>query len=170
MKGKRETTMANENEVKTNGENKPAEPEKITVKRKLFDLGAFKTVSKESEISFNAPLTVAEFLERLGNEEAKILKVGTAGLRRIAIQDAKRELGGDNLVSPKVISNFVNQFRPNFPLDPKDGDDKAQRKAQTKRVFDMLASSDALKAAIVTIAKATIDTGDDDDEDTDAGE
>lgn len=154
--------MSPETEVKT------PETEKITVKRKLFDLSTFANVSKEQEVEFVEAQSMDEFLKRIDNDSEKALKVANAGLRRLAISEAKKNMGGEGLVSPKVISVVINQFRPNYPLDPK-LPEKEAKKDQARKVFKMLAENEALKNAVITIAKATVAPDDDDDDEDETG-
>lgn len=161
VKKKRKNKMAD-----STPEVKVPEIEEIVVKRKLFDLSTFAPVSKEEKVSFTAAKDMAEFLTRIGNDSEKALKVANAGLRRLAISEAKKEMGGENLVSPKVISVVINQFRPNYPLDPK-LPEKEARKVQAQQVFKMLSENEALKNAVVLIAKATVPPEDEDDDEED---
>ena len=135
--------------------------EKIKIKRPLFDLANFVKTSAEKEIEFTPVTSMAEFLKRIDNDDAKALKVANAGLRRIAQTEAKQEMGSDNLVSPKVVSGFLNQFRPMFPLK---NDSKEAKKEQSEKVTAYVRGIPALVEAIKVIAAATVEV--DDDEET----
>lgn len=141
--------------------------EEIVVRRPLFDLEKFTKSAVESKVKFAPAASMKEFLERIENDEVKALKVANAGLRRMAIQEAKQSMGSDNLVSPKIVSGFVNNFRPMFPL--KD-DSKEARATQTKQVHDYIRGIPALLTAIKAIAAASVDIDDEDETGDDATE
>ena len=137
------------------------------IKRKLFDLEKFEQVAKEGKISFTPAKSMTEFLARIENDEATALKVANAGLMRLAVQDARKALGGENLVSPKAVSIFVNQFRPNFPLT---ADTKEAKKAQTAAVWKWIKDQPELLKAMKLVIAATAQVSDDEDEDETADE
>lgn len=142
----------------------PSNTEEIIVKRRLFDLTKFEPVSKEKKINFtplDSKATIEEILSAVDNDQAMLAKVVSVGLRRNAISEAKAEMGDENLVSPKAVSIFVNQFRPKFPVA---NDSKDERKAQTQKVFAFIKSKPALLAAIKTVAS---EMGEDEDGDGD---
>lgn len=132
---------------------------KITVKRNVFDLAKFDRATVEKEIEFSAPKTMDEALAALNNDADALLKVVVIGLRKQAINDAKASMGDENFVSPKVISGFVNQFKPLYPAK---SDSKADKADQRKAIYGFIKGNEGLLAIIKQLAAATAP---DDDED-----
>jgi len=144
-------------------------PTKITVKRNLFDLTKFERVSLEKEIELKSVkgMDVADALSNVfQNDEEKMIEVLDVGFRRAQIQDTKTSMGGDNFVSPKVVSGFAIQLRPvvasmNRELFAKE--DKISTKAQNAKIYEYIKSIPALVDAIRAIAVAQASVVDDDE-------
>lgn len=133
---------------------------KKIVKKSLFNLKTFSKETKEKEIEFTPVKSMQEFLDRIGGDEKKALKVANSGLFKLAQNEARAEMSADGLVNPKVVSAFVNQFRVMFPV--KD-DSTEERKAQTQKVYELIRSKPALQESLSIIASAHVEDEDEDD-------
>ena len=143
----------------------------VKIARKLFSLSKFERLTAEKEIILKVVSPdsgLNGILEASGNDEAQAVKTFMVGFRRVQIAEAKRSIMTDDLVSPKIVSGFVNQFRPMFPMDPKKVDAKGDptpeaRKEQNQKIYAFIRANDALLAAIKAIAAATVDVDEDED-------
>lgn len=142
-------------------------PIKKVVKRTVFDLAKFERVSLEKEIEIKDPLTMAEALEMVEGDDIELLKIIQIGFRKRAISEAKSGMGSENFVSPKVISGFVNNFKPLYPaLD----DSKAAKDAQRTKIYSFIRGNEGILAAVKLVAAAMKPIEDEDDDETDAPE
>lgn len=128
---------------------------KIPVGANLFDLTKFERVSVEKEIEFIPSKTMADALAKVGNDESKLLEVIQAGERRTAINEARKSLYSDNLVSPKAVSAFVNGFKPLYSFKQLGvKDDKEGRAAQRAAIYGFIRTNPAILEAIRSAAIA----------------
>lgn len=146
----------------------PSAPTKLTVKRNVFDLSKFDRVSMEKEIELKTVQgDLSSILTEVDGDESKAVEIFNIGYRRQQIADAKMEMGGENFVSPKVVSGFVVQLRPVVAAQNRElfaKDDKVSTKAQTTKVYDYIRGVPALVDAIKAIALAQASVVDDEDE------
>ncbi len=84
--------------------------------------------------------------------------------RLTMIKIAKREMGGTNLVSPKIVSTLIAGFAVMFP--PK-SDSKADKAAAKELLTKHIRENEAVKQALVTLALAQAASTPDEDEDDD---
>lgn len=145
-------------------------PEKLTVKRTLFNLDTFKRESKSTEVEApKAVTTEAELVEAVGGDMSKLIPIYNTGAKRQAINDAKRAMGGDGLISPKVISGLLSGFAVNFPLKYSGDDEekmKVARNEQREAIYSYVRENPAIHTALKTIAAgmAAAATEDEDEE------
>lgn len=148
---------------------------KVTVKRNVFDLSKFERSTLEAEIELKSVATIDEMNEAAGGDEEKLVKIFNTGYRRQQISEAKASMGNtDNFVSPKIVSGFVNTFKPLYPVAGLgSSDDKiasAARKEQIQKVYAFIRSTPALLDSIKQIAAAMKAAGaeesDDDENDS----
>ena len=148
-------------------------PEKITVKRTLFNLDTFKRESKTAEIEApKAVETQDELLAAVENDLTRLIPIYNTGAKRQAINEAKRSMGGEGLISPKVISGLLSGFAVNFPLKYSGDDDaklKAARLEQREAIYSYVRENPAIHTALKTIAAGMAATAVD-EEDEEEGE
>lgn len=147
--------------------------EKITVKRTLFNLDTFKRESKETKVDPPKSVTTeAELLEAIGGDMSRLIPIYNTGAKRQAINDAKRAMGGDGLISPKVISGLLSGFAVNFPLSYSGEDEaklKVARAEQKEKIYQYVRDNPPIHTALKTIAAgmAAAATEDEDEDETD---
>ncbi len=144
-------------------------PEKIKVAKNLFDLDSFERKTIEKEITLQVVPSFDKILDAVGNDESVAVKVFNKGYRREQINDAKRSIAADNLVSPKAVSGFVNQFKAMFPIDRSQLDSKGDptpegRKSQLQSIYALIRATPALLQAIRAQAAALAAMEDDEDD------
>lgn len=156
---KRKTTM-----TPTNVTDNARTAETKVVKHSLFNLNTFTRESKEKEIELPGKVdTMEQVLKALDNDESRIVSMYNMLAVREAIKTAKQSMGGDGLVSPKIISGLIAGFAVKFPL--KD-DTKASKKLQRNQMEEYVRSQPALLEAlkIMAIDQQAAATDDDEDE------
>lgn len=149
------------------------EVEKKIVKRVLFNLADWTRESREKTITVPQPLkTFQEVLAAVNNDAEALVPFYNAGALKSAIKDAKREMGGENLVSPKIVSTLLSGEMVKFPLSYTGEDKKklkAAREEQREKVYNYVRGIPELAAAykMIALAQAAAAPDDEDGEDED---
>lgn len=142
--------------------------EKITYKKRAFDLNKFERVSLEGELVFTPAKSLEEVLvDRVNGDEKKLLELVNRSLKREEVNEAKATLvaskGNPDLVSS---AKAIMQFAANFYTLPQFAKETDKKKRKTA-VFAFIRSNEPLMAALKTIANAIPVTDEDDEEDED---
>lgn len=135
---------------------------------------ALELVSKEVEVSFTPATDAASAMNRLGNNEAVILKALNAQLQKLTISEGRKSAvtGG---ISKKILLNVIKPFRllPPWSLmvdESLTGAAKGEAKRkQTASLLDMIRGNSVILEAIKTASAADVDE-DEDDNDDESGE
>lgn len=134
-------------------------------KRRVFDLDKFEKVTKEVKYDIPTPLKTIEEVQALDSE--KVLKLVNAGLKRMAMVDAKNSIAGVNL---KAVNQMVNTFRllpPYSGMAQKDASGeitKESKKAQTQAIYAFIKSNEAILTMLRDAMTATTDEDEDEEE------
>lgn len=138
----------------------------VTFKKRAFDLNKFERVSLEGKFTYVPVTSLEEAMAKVDNDTEKFMDLVNAGLKREQLMDAKASLtlGDPNIVaSAKAIMQFAANFKAVPPYSK-----IADKKEQKKAIFAFIRSNEGLMAALRTIAAATPDVADDEDEDDEA--
>lgn len=142
--------------------------EKLTAKKKVFDLDKFEKVTKTVEYSRPTPLKSMD--EVLNLDEKTVLSIVNLGLVRNAWKEARNSIQG---VSPKIINQFVNVWRmlpPYSEMTEKDSDGsvtKESRRKQTQAIYAFIKSQESI---LNSLKQAAANATPDEDEDEDDNE
>lgn len=125
-------------------------------KRRVFDLEKFEKVTKEVKYNIPSPLKTIEEVQALDSE--KVLKLVNAGLKRMAMVEAKNSIQGVNL---KAVNQMVNTFRllpPYSGMAEKDSNGevtKESKKTQTQAIYAFIKSNEAILQMLKDAMTAT---------------
>lgn len=127
----------------------PAQPvQKKVVKARIFDLEKFAKVTLEKEITIPADASnLKEALERVGNDQAKLLSVVNVGLKRNLLTETRKamqaESGG---VDTSTIAKFVAAIRmmPKFAKMNPTNEPGEARKKQTQAIYEYIKANPVL--------------------------
>lgn len=127
----------------------PAQPvQKKVVKARIFDLEKFAKVTLEKEITIPADASnLKEALERVGNDQAKLLSVVNVGLKRNLLTETRKtmqaESGG---VDTSTIAKFVAAIRmmPKFSKMNPTNEPGEARKKQTQAIYEYIKANPVL--------------------------
>lgn len=128
-------------------------------------------VSKEVEVSITPAVSTPEAMQRLGNNDALVLKALNAMIQRMAISEARRTAVTDG-INKKVVLNVIKPFRLLPPWstmvdDSLTGAAKSEAKRkQTAALLELVRSNPTILAAV----KAASSTESDDDDDAEDGD
>lgn len=132
--------------------------EKVEKNYSYFDAATLESKSEKVEVSFTPPATLAEAMERVGNDQDVIKSALTSYLRRSALRDAKVSVLSKG-VSKKIVLNVLKPLR-NLPPWSLIED----RTKQTNELLTMLRNTPALIDAIKAANAAAPATAEDDED------
>lgn len=141
----------------------PATPPKESVEKtySYFDAATLESKSEKVTVEFTPPASLAEAMERVGNDQTAIQNAITSYLRRSVLRDAKIAVLSKG-VSKKIVLNVLKPFRALPPWSLIE-----DRGKQTSEILSMLRSNPAIMEAIKAAnaaAPADADGDEDDDE------
>lgn len=156
--------------------------EKVTKVYKYFNLDTFETIKEVVEVTFSAPATLQEAMERVENNTDNILKALSSFLKRAAFKEKKLEIAKKGARSALVL-NAIRVFRSMPPFDAiyeldssgqakkdKEGGFVVDRKEQTRQLLEVLKTNkpmvDAIRAAAIRDAELEDDDQDGVDEES----
>jgi hypothetical protein len=146
----------------------------ITKSYKYFDLDTFEVKTEEKQVTFSPARDLAEAQQRVGGDEATLLKALNSFLRTEALRAAENEVtskGGKRTVVLAVAKPFrgLPPFSQIYKLGAdgkpvvENGEKVIDRAAQTKAILNMIKSNPAM---LETIKAGSQIESEDDENDT----
>lgn len=135
--------------------------EKVKKVYKYFDLSTFKEVKEEVEVPFKAPSDFSEAVQRLDNDQVKVLAALSAYLKRAAFSEAKRDIAKKG-ASKKVVLDLIRPMRSMEPWAS-----IKERKEQTDALLELVRSTPALIESVKATSLKAAESDEDEDGNTD---
>lgn len=135
----------------------------LTFKKRVFDLDKFERVTLEGKVEYKSVTSLPEAIERIGNDQARLIELLDAALAREAKREAKKNMvTNGNVGNATVVTGFVNTFSQMAPFNVMPETTPEERQAKRQAIYAFIKGIPQIMDGIRSAAVNGLDTEEDD--------
>lgn len=134
----------------------------LTFKKRVFDLDKFERITLEGKVEYKSVTSLPEAIERIGNDQARLIQLLDEALARETKREAKKNMvTNGNVGNATVVTGFVNTFSqmPPFNAMPETTPEERQHKRQ--QIYSFIKGIPQIMEGIRSSAASGLDAEED---------